>query len=55
MATIRKFNVGLGTEKFTNDDGVYQGYDAIYFPIYMPKAFCSDESSNRIAKAKELK
>jgi hypothetical protein len=32
-----KYNVGLGTEKFINDKGVYQGFDTVFFPIYFPK------------------
>lgn len=37
LATLKKYNVGLGSEKFTNEDGVYQNYDSIYFPLYIPK------------------
>jgi len=37
LKTLDKFNVGLGTEKFTNGAGVYQGYDAVYFPMYAPR------------------
>lgn len=37
LQTLLKYNVGLGTEKFTDDEGVYQGYDSIYFPLYAPK------------------
>ena len=37
VETLKKYNVGLGTEKFTNDEGSYQGFDSIYFPIYAPR------------------
>lgn len=37
LKTLSKYNVGLGTEKFTNEDGMYQGYDSIHFPLYMPR------------------
>ena len=29
--------MGLGTEKFTDDEGSYQGFDSIYFPLYAPR------------------
>ena len=37
IATLSKYNVGLGTEKFTDSDGCYQGFDSIYFPLYQPR------------------
>ena len=29
--------MGLGTEKFSNEDGHISGFDSVYFPIYMPR------------------
>ena len=37
LSTLSKYNIGLGTEKFTDETGMYQGYDSIYFPMYAPK------------------
>ena len=34
---LEKYKVGLGTEKFTNDDGHLSGFDSVYFPIYLPR------------------
>ena len=34
---LEKYRVGLGSEKFANDDGHISGFDSVYFPIYMPR------------------
>ena len=54
METLSQFNVGLGKEKFTDDDGVYKDYDSIYFPIYMPRAM-SKEMHSRLDKRQSIK
>ena len=36
-STLEKYRVGLGTEKFSNEDGHVSGFDSVYFPIYMPR------------------
>lgn len=46
MKTLRQFKVGLGKEKFTDDEGVYKDYDSIYFPIYMPRAMNKEMQSH---------
>ena len=46
LSTLEKYNVGLGPEKFTNDDGVYQAYDSVYFPMYAPKNSNKDSRLN---------
>ena len=34
---LEKYRVGLGTEKFSNENGHISGFDSVYFPIYMPR------------------
>ena len=59
ISTLSKYNVGLGTEKFTDDHGIYQGYDSIYFPLYMPKISGGEHSrlggNSSMKKANQLK
>ena len=57
LATLKKYNVGLGSENFTNDEGVYQSYDSVFFPIYQPKQGNSSrlDSMRNMKKTKELK
>ena len=35
-STLEKYRVGLGIEKFSNENGHISGFDSVYFPIYMP-------------------
>ena len=59
LKTLLKYNVGIGTEKFTDDSGMYQGFDSIYFPMYTPKSAIGLQSRldqvQSLSKAKELK
>ena len=48
---LEKYRVGLGTEKFTNDDGHLSGFDSIYFPIYLPR----QKDKEKKADAKQSK
>lgn len=50
LRTLLKYNVGLGVEKFTDEDGVYQGYDSVYFPLYAPKQGKKSSRLNSIHK-----
>lgn len=52
--TLKNFNVGLGSEKFNDEEGVYQNYDSIYFPIYMPRSM-KNKNDSRIDNCKTLK
>ena len=44
LETLKKFKVGLGSERFTNEDGVYQQFDSIYFPIYRPTSLDNNQN-----------
>ena len=46
LQTLKKFNVGLGSERFTNEDGVFQQFDSIYFPIYRPSSLYQNQSNS---------
>ena len=53
---LEKYRVGLGTEKFLNENGHMSGFDSVYFPIYMPrdkKQDKSDKSKNKNLTKKE--
>lgn len=52
MATLKKYNVGLGPEKFTDDSGTYKDFESIYFPLYMPKM---SEGQSRMSNVKSMK
>jgi len=54
LETLKRFNVGLGSEKFNDDEGMYQNYDSIYFPIYMPRSM-KNKNESRIDKCKTIK
>ena len=43
---LEKYRVGLGTEKFTNDDGHLSGFDSIYFPIYLPRPKAKEKKAD---------
>ena len=45
IETLQKYNVGLGTEKFTDSEGCYQGFDSIYFPLYQPRNLGNETGS----------
>jgi hypothetical protein len=34
METLKKFCVGVGSERFRGDDGNLKLYDSVYFPLY---------------------
>jgi hypothetical protein len=37
LQTLKKFNVGIGSEKFYNqDDEVWVNLECVYFPMYSP-------------------
>ena len=52
LQTLEKYNVGLGSEKFTNDNGIYQSYDSIYFPLYQPRT--KGRSQSRLDSGKTM-
>jgi hypothetical protein len=39
---LAKYKVGVGRERFTNEDGHTCDFDAIYFPMYAPRTGSSD-------------
>jgi twinkle protein len=49
---LEKYNVGLGTEKFMAENGLYQGFDSVFFPIYYPKKM-SKESTPKAKSPEE--
>ena len=51
LETLKKYKVGLGSEKFTDQDGVYQSYDSVFFPLYAPKK----DSSSLLDGVKSIK
>ena len=51
---LEKYKVGLGTEKFTNDDGHLSGFDSVYFPIYLPRQKGKEkDSKTNLSKAEQ--
>ena len=51
---LEKYRVGLGTEKFTSDDGHLRGFDSVYFPIYLPRSKAKNKDTEKnISKAEQ--
>jgi hypothetical protein len=34
---LQKYKVGVGRERFSDDEGRFLDYDAVYFPLYSPR------------------
>ena len=49
-SVLEKYRVGLGTEKFSNENGHISGFDSVYFPIYMPRDKKSKPKDNEAMK-----
>ena len=54
---LEVFRVGVGNQKFRNDNDQLSFYGSIFFPLYSPrsKKYKKDEGANAQLKAKDLK